>query len=169
MLKIFNDLELFFIDSYRRINIREYARLKNISPPSASKLLKMFEKEGLLVREEDKRYINYFANKNSRQFVELSKIYWFLQLKKTGLLDHIEKELVIQVCVLFGSFSKAEIKKESDIDLAIFTPSKKAINLEKFERKLKRKIQLFVFKNREEISKELLNNILNGFILLGGW
>lgn len=75
MLKIFNDLEPFFKDRLRRINIREYARICKISPPSASKLLAELEKEGLLIREKEYNYIFYKANLKSSLFRKLLKVY----------------------------------------------------------------------------------------------
>ena len=169
MLDIFNDLKPFFEDCYRRVNIREYARIRKISPPSASKLLGELMKEGLLKMKKDRNYIFYYANKDSAQFVLLSRIFWIEKFKKSGLVEHLEKELINPTAIVFGSFSKAEITEKSDIDLAIFTLSKNKLNLEAFEKKLGRKIQSFRFKNREDTGKELLNNILNGFALTGGW
>ena len=68
--------------------------------------------------------------------------------------------------VLFGSFAKGEDIEDSDIDLYIETLSKKNIDLEKFEKLLKRKIQIFRHKNLNEISNpHLANNIINGIIL----
>ena len=81
MLKIFNDLVQFFEDNYRRINVREYARIQHISPPTASKLLDEFYKDGLLKKEEEKNYILYFANKENRIFIDLQRIYWHLKIK----------------------------------------------------------------------------------------
>lgn len=168
MLEIFNKLQPFFEDNYRRINVREYARLAKISPPSASKLLSELEKEGLLKREEEKNYIYYLANKESPLFVKLSRAYWHEKLK--DITNFLEQQLVSPVIILFGSFAKAEINPNSDIDLAVFTASKKKIELATFEKKLKRKIQIFVFKDREDVkSRDLLNNILNGIILSGSW
>ncbi|MEK6841083.1 MAG: nucleotidyltransferase domain-containing protein [Nanoarchaeota archaeon] len=170
MLKIFNDLEPFFLDNYRRINIREYARIRKISAPSASTLLNNLENEGLLNKEVERNYVYYFANNKSELFINLSRIYWLITFRKVGLIEHLEKELINPLIILFGSFCKAELKNDSDIDLAIFTISNKIINIKKFEDKLKRKVQLFVFKNKEEVkNKELLNNILNGFIIASGW
>lgn len=170
MLKIFNDLEPFFKDNYKRINVREYARIKKISPPSSSKLLSQLNKEKLLNREEEKNYIYFTANKEDSLFINISRSYWSLKIKETGLTTYLEEELLNPLVILFGSFSKAEINQNSDIDLAIFTTSKKPIKLEKFERNLKRKIQIFIFKNKESIkNKELLNNILNGLIISGEW
>ncbi len=169
MLRIFNDLSPFFEDCYRRINVREYARIMEISPPSASKLLAAFQKEGLLIKEEERNYIFYSANRESRLFVNLSRVYWLNELEKSGLLDYLENKLLAQLVILFGSLSKAEVRKESDVDLAVFGFSK-SFDLERFEKKLGRKIQPFLFRRKSDIkSRELLNNISNGFIVLGGW
>ena len=69
---------------------------------------------------------------------------------------------------MFGSLSKLETRKDSDIDLTILGRFKKKINPEKYEKKLGRKIQLFQFKSIDEIkSKELKMNVLNGYIIEG--
>lgn len=170
MINILKELKPFFEDNYRRINVREYARIMKISPPTASILLKRFLKEGLLKKEVDKQYMYYFANKENVIFIGLSRIYWLSYFKSSGLIDLFEKELVSPVVILFGSLSKAETKIDSDIDLAIFTSSKNELNLNEFENKLKRKIQLFKFKSREDVTNnELLNNILDGYLLVGRW
>ncbi len=170
MLKIFNDLEPFFKDNYVRINIREYARIRRISPPTASNLLRRLEKEGLLKRENEKNYIYYVASKESKLFIELSRIYWSMALEKVGIIAYLEKELISPVVILFGSLSKAEAKIDSDVDLAIFTISTKKLVFNIFEKKLGRRIQFYVFKSREDIkNKALQNNILNGFTIAGGW
>ncbi|MEK6861657.1 MAG: nucleotidyltransferase domain-containing protein [Nanoarchaeota archaeon] len=170
MLNSFNDLSLFFEDNYRRINVREYSRIKKISPPTASKILKLYKEEELLLDEHEKNFIYYLANKESKVFIDIARIYWYLQLKKIGLLSYIENELVNPLVILFGSLSKAEIKKDSDVDIAVFTISKKDLSLKDFEKKINRNIQVFYFKSKNDVkNKELLNNILNGFILTGSW
>jgi len=86
------------------------------------------------------------------------------------LIKYFEKELIEPIIILFGSFSKAEIKKNSDIDLAVFTFSTKKLETAKYEKVLGRKIQIFTFKDKNDIkNKELLNNILNGYKIIGGW
>ena len=170
MLKIFNDLKPFFEDNYRRINVREYARIQKISPPTASSLLQNYLKEGLLKKEEEKQYLYYFANKESSLFVDLSRIYWKVVLENSGFIKALSEKFISPVIILFGSLSKAEVKENSDIDMAVFTATRKELDLKEFERKLKRNIQLFIFKDREYIkNKELLNNILNGYRLRGNW
>lgn len=165
MLKIFNDLEPFFKDNYGRISIREYARIRKISPPSASTLLNELCKDGLLIREEEKIYIFFAANRENHLFVHLSRIYWYTLINKSGLLSYFNNELVSPLVILFGSFSKAEITQKSDIDIAI-KAQKKKLNVTQFEKKLQREIQV-VFYNGAKIN--LQNSILNGFILSGSW
>jgi predicted nucleotidyltransferase len=168
MLEIFNTLGPFFEDNYRRINVREYARLQKISPPTASKLLSSLKKEGLINQEEDRQFIYYYANKSSNIFIDLSRIYWKAIIQNSGLFEEITKNFLNPIIILFGSLSKAEVKASSDIDLAIITPTKKELQINKFEKALNRKIQIFKFSTKEEIkSKELLNNILNGYKIAG--
>tara|TARA_Y100000296_G_scaffold85473_1_gene121503 strand:+ start:3477 stop:3989 length:513 start_codon:yes stop_codon:yes gene_type:complete len=170
MLEIFNKLELFFKDNFRRINVREYARLQKISPPSASKILNNFSFEKLLIKENYKNYQYYLANKENPLFINLSRLYWQQKLESSGLLNYFQKETINPLIILFGSFSKAEINENSDIDISIFTSSKVKLNIKKFEKKLGRKIQLFIFKDSKEVkNKHLLNNIYNGLIISGNW
>lgn len=165
MLNIINNLKPFFEDCYRRISVREYSRLINISPPTASKVLLELSKDGLLLMERDRNYIFYYSNRESKEFIDLSRIYWNNKLNE--LVKFFNQNITSQGIILFGSLSKAEAKKDSDIDLCILGHAKE-MDLEKFERKLNRKIELFFFNSIESIkNKELANNIINGYVLEG--
>jgi predicted nucleotidyltransferase len=85
-----------------------------------------------------------------------------------GVIDFLSEELYSETIVLFGSLSKLETRKDSDIDLAVFGKIKKEINLIKFEKTLKRKIQVFKFDSLRKVNKELRANILNGVLMKGG-
>ena len=170
MLEIFNSLKPFFEDNYRKISVREYAKLQKISPPTASKLLNNFKKEELLNCYKEKIYIYYYASRENDLFVNLSRVYWFQVFSKIGLLEHFEKELINPIIILFGSFAKAEISPKSDIDIAIFSISKKKLDIRRFQDILKREIQLFMFKSKDDVkNKDLLNSMMNGFVLKGSW
>lgn len=165
MLKIINDLKPFFEDCYRRINVRRYAKIIHISPPTASKLLSSYNTKNLLLKEKYRNYILFYANKGSREFIDLSRLYWNYRLK--NLLSIITRKLINPTIVLFGSLSKAEAKLDSDVDLAIFA-HKRELDIKGFERKLKRRVQIFWFKSLKEIrNRELANNIINGYVLIG--
>ena len=165
MLKIIEELSPFFEDCYRRINVREYSKLMGISPPTASKVLDSYYSESLLLKEKFRNYLMFYANKDSEQFTDLSRTYWSIKLKE--LVDIMEKNITAPAIVLFGSLSKAEAKADSDIDLAVFA-YKKEFKTELFEKKLKRKIEIFWFTSLKDIkNKELANNIINGYVLKG--
>jgi predicted nucleotidyltransferase len=164
MLNIINNLKPFFEDCYRRISVREYAKIIKVSPPTASTILHSLEKEKILIKEKDRNYLFFHANKENRQFIDLSRIYWLDNLD--SLILHLNKVLINPTIILFGSLSKAEAKNDSDIDIAIIS-NKKPVNVENLEKRLKRRIQVFWFNSLDIKDKELKNNILNGYILAG--
>jgi len=165
MLNIINNMQVFFEDCYRRLGVREYSRITKISPPTASKILFEFRKQGLLLMEKERNYLLFYSNKENKNFIDLSRIYWNNKLNE--IVSYLDANLVNPTIVLFGSLSKGEVLLNSDIDIAVFG-SRKEIDLSGFEKKLKRKIQLFFFDSVKNIeNKELSNNILNGYILKG--
>ena len=87
---------------------------------------------------------------------------------RSGLLDYLEEKYSPECIVLFGSTAKGMDDKESDIDIFIMSPSKKNISIERFEKILKKEIQLFIFDRQEFLKqKDLANNIVNGIVLRG--
>lgn len=166
MLNIFNNLKPFIEDNYIELGVREYSREIKVSPPTASQILKKFEKENLLKKRWERGYLLFRANRESNLLIDLARIYWKEKLKE--ILDYLDSELHSPTILLFGSLSKLETTKKSDVDLAIFTNIKKHIQLDKFEKSLNRKIQLFIFESLTSIkSKELKLNIINGYIIKG--
>jgi predicted nucleotidyltransferase len=172
MLDIINKLAPFFEDCYERIGVREYSKLIKVSPPTASKILKGYEKAGLLEETKYRRYLFFNANRDSKEFIDLSRIYWRGRLDE--LMSFIVGKSVIEpAIVLFGSLSKAEVKKSSDIDLAVIGADNKAdsaedLRLSKFEKDLDRKVEVFRFRSLSDASKlPIWKAILNGYILKG--
>lgn len=166
MLRIFNNLKPFFEDCYKEVNVREYARVLRISPPTASKLAGYYSGQGLLKKRVFRNNLLFRANRESDLFIRLSTAYWSLKFK--DLLDYINSSLVSPQIILFGSLSKAETTDKSDIDLAIISIAKKELDLVKYEKALKRKIQLFIFSSFGDIKNlDLKSNILNGVVLSG--
>src|SRR3989338_4959977 len=98
MLKIFNNLKPFFEDCYRRYSVREYARSFKISPPTASKILKKFNKEGLLKVTKENNYLFFWANKENKVFLTLSRIYWGYKLNE--FIEYANKILVNPAIIL---------------------------------------------------------------------
>ncbi|MDP4012153.1 MAG: nucleotidyltransferase domain-containing protein [Candidatus Nanoarchaeia archaeon] len=167
MLKLINNLKMFFEDCYEGINVRKYARLMKISPPTASKLLNDYYNQGLLRRQKDLGYLFFYANPESKNFLDLSRIYW--RIKLNDLIEWLQKLLTRPAGILFGSLAKGEAKKDSDVDIWLFSQfNKREIDLKKFEKKLGRKISLFQSRSLETIdNKPLRNNVVNGYLLFG--
>jgi len=161
-------LECFFKEPSRWYHLREYARINRISPSTAITYLNEFCKNGLLKKKKEHNLSLYKGEDESENFRDM-KIFWNIQeIKNSGVLNFLEKEFKPAGIILFGSVSKGLDSKESDIDLFIMSSIKREINLEKFEKLLKRKIQIFVFNQKElKEKKELSNNILNGIVLKG--
>ena len=70
------------------------------------------------------------------------------------------------VIILFGSASKGEDVKGSDIDLYLQCRERK-LNISRYEKEVKRGISLFFEKNFDTLSEELKRNIVNGDKLRG--
>ena len=130
--------------------------------------LSELEKNNLILKLKHRihKYPVYIANRDNENFRFYKKIDIIIFLKDLGLLNFMEKECMPDVIVLFGSASKGEDLLNSDLDLFLLCKEKK-LNLDKFEKVIKRKINIFFSEDFNKLSKELRNNILNGVILKG--
>ena len=164
-------LAYFFEEPEKEFYVRELAKTLKKSPTTISKYMNELKKEGILVSEEKYGHLFFRANSSSKLFLEIKKHYNLMKIRNSGLIEHInEKFNYPSAIILFGSFAKGENNLNSDIDLLIITSSKKEFNLEKFEKKLNHKIQIFVYSQKEiqnMKNKELLNSFINGIILEG--
>ncbi len=166
MLEIINNLKPFIEDNYIELGVRKYSRILKISPPTASKLLKNFEKQGLLKKRGERGYLLFRADRENFVLRDLSRMYWREKLKP--VIEYLNSEFYYPTITLFGSLVNLKAKRKSDVDLAIFTKHKKKVYIKKFERKIGREIQVFTFKTLSGINnKELKANILNSYIVQG--
>jgi len=169
MFKKLNILKLFFEEPNREFNVREVARLVKISPATASKELKELVKKGLL-KERKERVLNlYKANLENDFYRDIKTFYNIRKIKESGLVKELNKFYLKPTIVLFGSCAFGLDTETSDLDLLIISEKTKEFpDLKKFERRIKRKIQLFTVKNIRDLkNKHLINNILNGITIQG--
>jgi predicted nucleotidyltransferase len=96
--------------------------------------------------------------------LELKRIDNESLIKQSGLVNYLKNKFMPNSIILFGSFSRGENTKESDIDLFI---ESKEIDLKKFERILHHKINLIFKPDINFLKKEFLNTLLDGKILYG--
>ena len=160
--------EYFFLNPTLKLRVRQIERAVKVPLPSVIRYTKELEEEKVLKSSEIANITTYSADRTSQQFLLEKKLFNIQQLFSSELIKFLVEKLSNPAVVVFGSYSRGEDIEKSDIDLYIETPSKKKINIEKFEKGLQRKIQVFVYNNIQNVeNKELANNIANGITLNG--
>ncbi|MBT5272499.1 nucleotidyltransferase domain-containing protein [Candidatus Woesearchaeota archaeon] len=161
-------MEYFFINPAVKLRVRQIEREVKIPLPSAIRYAKELEKEGILRHEIIAGVKLYSADRSSKIYLFEKTYFNIKQLHSSGLIDYLIEYYSNPTIILFGSYSRGEDTEDSDIDIFVETVLKEKIDLSKFEKRLKKDIQLFVLKNLKEISNNhLANNILNGITLNG--
>ena len=166
-------LKYFFEEPNKWFHVREMARILRLNPTTASKYLNQLHTESVLTRKRERRHLLFKANTESYRYKDAKVHYNIKSIRNSGLIEHLDKELHYpESIVIFGSYSKGENDKNSDIDLFAISNIKKDIDLSVFEKKLKAKIQLFIkdkndFFAMQKENKNLANSILNGIAVKG--
>ena len=159
-------LKVFLDSPTYEFGLREISRICKVAPPSVSNYLKEFEREGLVERKFRKDLPVYTGNREQDMFITYKKISILYELFNCGLVHFLWNNLSPQAIILYGSFARGESIEDSDIDIFVIGKEKK-IDLEKYEKKLGKKIHLMFNANVKNIQKELKNNLINGIILKG--
>lgn len=159
-------MELFYKYPTKTFHIRKIARMVNLSSTGIIKIVKNLKKEGLLVSEK-KNMIEEVRPNFDGSFYLLKRIYNIYSLYSSGLIDELKKTYEHpSAIILFGSYTNGTDTEKSDIDIAIISKHHKDIKLEKFEKKLNRKINIHTLLI-ETTSKEFKNSLANGIVLEG--
>ncbi|HLF54720.1 MAG TPA: nucleotidyltransferase domain-containing protein [Candidatus Nanoarchaeia archaeon] len=159
--------EYFFVNPTAKLRVRQIEREIKVPLPSAIRYAKELEKQGILKSTIVAGVKLYSADRTSKTFLIEKKLFNIKSLFSSGLVEFLVNKYSNAAIAVFGSYAKGEDIEKSDIDLYI-EMQKKEINLERFEKELKRKIQLFIYKKITDVeNKELANNILNGITLNG--
>ncbi len=158
--------EYFFINPTGKLWVRELERTLHLPLPSVIRYCRELEKEGILKTIKTGNVTFYTADRTNTRYLLEKKLFNIRQIHHSGILDYLRQTMSNPIIIIFGSYAQGEDIESSDIDLYIETPSPKKINLEKFEKILKRKIQVFKYNNIHSIpNKHLANNVINGIIL----
>ncbi|MFC1682350.1 nucleotidyltransferase domain-containing protein [Nanoarchaeota archaeon] len=157
-----------FVDEPRKIHyIKQISKKINLAPTSVKIHLRNLEGEGLIVKKQGERFEGFVANRDDKNFLFYKMIANLINIKVSGLLDFLKDSLYPQAVILYGSYLRGEDVETSDIDLFILAKSKKRLELQKFEKILKRNIHLLIEKDWRKIPKELKLEVINGFVLNG--
>lgn len=163
-------LRVFFDDPLPKeggFQLREMSRKVGVAPPSVKRYLAELEKASLIVKKSHRifRYPTYYANRDNDYFKLLKKQDMVMRINESGLLDYLSEMCMPDAIVLFGSSSRGEDLRESDIDIFLQCKEVK-LHFAKYEKELCRRVNP-LFGELHELSKELRNNLLNGIILKG--
>lgn len=175
--KVLRKLLASFGENY---SINEIAKGCSITPNGALKMLRKFEKEGILKSKKIANIISYsinFDNEKTKNILELA-----LNEDLTGKLKFRYEDLkplkeIAEVCILFGSY--IGLKKEpNDLDLFFI------LNLLNFKKYKEKSPQIYktmpikihdVLQTEEDFKKNIANKdkviieiLKNGKILWGG-
>jgi predicted nucleotidyltransferase len=158
-------LEVFFIEPTKIHFIKEISKKTEIAHTSIKNNIDKLLEEKLIIPKESRPFNGYVANRDNPDFIFYKKIYNLYSLK--NLKDFLNKNHSPKLTVIFGSYSLGEDIETSDIDILIITKEKE-INLKKFEKELKREINIICIDNLNKLEKPI-NKIQNGFVLTGGF
>lgn len=151
-----------------KLSQREIAKLLEVSPTAISKIVKRL-KEKRLVKIEKTKTINFVSfNREEPRAIEIKRVENLKSIYLSGLSDYLEEQFAGSTIILFGSFSKGEDTKTSDIDIAVIGRKNKMLELEPYEKMLHRKINVNSYDSWKSVHKHLKNNILSGILLHGG-
>jgi predicted nucleotidyltransferase len=158
-------LEVFFIEPTKIHFIKEISKKTEIAHTSIRNNINKLLEEKLILPKESSPFNGYIANRDNPNFIFYKKVYNLYSLK--NIKDFLEKNHYPKLAVVFGSYSLGEDIESSDIDILLITKEKE-INLKKFEKELKREINILCLDNLNKLEKPL-NKVQNGFIISGGF
>lgn len=169
MFKELNILKIFFESPTKEFNVREVARNLKIAPATASTQLKKFSKKGILKERKERTLNLYKADLENEDYRNIKRFYNIKKINGSGLIEELNKFYLKPTIILFGSASDGVDIEDSDIDLLIISEKTKEFKqINKFEKKFNRKIQLFIVKNIKDLkNKHLINNVINGVKIQG--
>lgn len=164
-------LKPFFEDPNRKYSIRELSRILKINHTTVRQYLNKLVKESFLSLKKEEVY-SFYQLVLSKKALNLKLYYNLEKIRKSNLIEDLEKAYDLPAIVLFGSYALARDDASSDIDICLISNIDKEFQIEKYEKGLNKKISLHKFsKNSWDKAKKsnphLVNNICNGIVLSG--
>ncbi len=157
-----------FVDEPLKIHfIKEISRKINLAPTSVKKHVQDLERENIILKKKRERFFGYISDRDNDNFLFYKRIFNLIKIRESGLINFLTKTLYPKSIILYGSYLRGEDVDNSDIDLLIISNKRKNLNLEKFEKSLKRKIHVIIKKDIDKLNNNLRLEIINGIVLYG--
>ena len=159
-------LELFIAHPNKDFSIRGIARDLGFSHATVIEYIDDLLGLALIRKNNKGLYPTYYANVENDKYKFYKRNYIIFQINASGFIEFLQNKCLASSIVLFGSCAKGTFTERSDID--IFVEAKKTnLSIAKYEKILSRKINLLFEPKIRSLSNELMNNILNGYVLNG--
>jgi len=163
-------IELFFEEPTRQWHFEEMLKEAKITRSKADSWLKKLIREKMIKRIKEKNKMPYYvSNYESPEYKNKKRIFALNRLYESGLLNHLYSLRKSKTVILFGSFSRSDWYKNSDIDIFIYG-DEEGLKIMNYELKLHRNIQLFICRDNNELAKlgpGLIRNIIKGDLIKG--
>lgn len=163
-------LSVFFLSPTKYHYLMDISRIVGIAHTSVKQNLITLMKLGLIAESFEKRgkrkFPLYKARQESKLFQQYKMLYNLRMLLESKVIDFIEEKISPKAIVIFGSYRWGEDIENSDIDIFVECKEER-VQLQKFEQKLGRKIEIHFNEKFASYSKELKNNLINGIVVRG--
>jgi predicted nucleotidyltransferase len=159
-------LELFIEHPSKDYSVRGIARELKINHATVINYISSLLKLGVIKKKNETLYPTYYADTEKQKYRQYKRNHIIFKITESGLIDNLKEKTLASAIILFGSCAKGSYTETSDIDLFIESKEQK-IESKKYEKQLKRKINMLFEPNINNLSSELRNNIINGIILAG--
>ena len=163
-------IELFFEEPTRQWHFEEMLKEAKITRSKADSWLKKLIREKMIKRIKEKNKMPYYvSNYESPEYKNKKRIFALNRLYESGLLNHLYSLRKSKTVILFGSFSRSDWYRNSDVDIFIYG-DEEGLKIMNYELKLHRNIQLFICRDNNELAKlgpGLIRNIIKGDLIKG--
>jgi predicted nucleotidyltransferase len=163
----FNIIERFFYSGLNRVQAAEIIRRTGYDFKTVKKYLAHLSKLELINVHKDLSMPTYEANYRNKYFLNIKRQKILDDIFMSSLPSYLNHELGQTACILFGSCSRGDYYENSDVD--IFVQSKKIkLDVAKYEKILKRKINLLFEEKWQNLNEGMKVGLLNDGISING-
>lgn len=160
-------LRFIFLYPTTEFAYRELERKTSLAIGTVSRYVKELKKQELVKTRRSANAILVSGSAENPLFIQLKRAYNLEAVYSAGLVSHLLEKLRPDALILFGSYSRGEDYEDSDIDIATINGREANFSVQRYERKLARKISLTPIKDIKKAPRDFRNTLANGIVLAG--